>query len=190
VELSTPRRQKSERAPNGALFFRADYAIFPSTLLLCETRISIPTGFAMPELDNLDLATDAMAASFVKHEVVGVMFAVCDGVLASREGENRYRVGDALITSANGGRWSVSQERFEGKYEPLSPTVSGEAGNYRAKPIPVLAKQMQEPFSIARSNGGDVLRGKAQDWLLQYAPGDYGIVECARFAKVYRPQSG
>jgi hypothetical protein len=40
---------------------------------------------------------------------------------------------------------------------------------------------------LERSAGGDVLRGAAQDWLLQYAPGDYGIVEKARFEAVYRP---
>ena len=52
--------------------------------------------------------------------------------------------------------------------------------------MPVLAKQMRERFSIARSAGGDVLRGEAGDWLLQYAPGDYGIAEDARFRRVYR----
>ena len=38
-----------------------------------------------------------------------------------------------------------------------------------------------------RAHGGDLLRGAALDWLLQYAPGDYGIVENARFQAVYRP---
>jgi hypothetical protein len=52
---------------------------------------------------------------------------------------------------------------------------------------------MGHDFTIARSAGGDLLRGLANDWLLQYAPGDYGVVENARFARVYRrtdPQSG
>jgi hypothetical protein len=144
----------------------------------------------MLDLDNIDLTADATAARFAKREIVDVVFAEVDGVLISREGENRYLVSDALITSGNGGRWSVARERFHGKYEPLPPTQRGDAGRYQAKPIPVLAKQMQEPFSIARSKGGDLLRGLARDWLLQYAPGDYGIVECARFEQVYRRLTG
>lgn len=144
----------------------------------------------MLEFDSIDLTADTLAARFVKNEVVQVKFAAADGVLTSREGENRYLTGDALVTSASGDKWSVSQERFHGKYDPLPPTSRSEAGKYRAKPIPVLARQMQEPFSIARSKGGDVLRGAAQDWLLQYAPGDYGVVECARFEQVYRRQFG
>lgn len=46
---------------------------------------------------------------------------------------------------------------------------------------------MSEAFSMARSEAGDVLHGKAGDWVLQYAPGDYGVVQAQRFAKVYRP---
>jgi hypothetical protein len=45
---------------------------------------------------------------------------------------------------------------------------------------------MDQPFSIARCAGGDLLTGEANDWLLQYAPGDYGVVENARFQRVYR----
>ena len=40
---------------------------------------------------------------------------------------------------------------------------------------------------MARSEAGDVLHGQAGDWVLQYAPGDYGVVQARRFAKVYRP---
>jgi len=38
----------------------------------------------------------------------------------------------------------------------------------------------------ARSAAGDILTGDAGDWVMQYAPGDYGVVKAARFAKVYR----
>jgi hypothetical protein len=53
-------------------------------------------------------------------------------------------------------------------------------------PQRIRGKQMAVAFSIARSTGGDVLRGAAGDWLLQYAPGDYGVVARARFEAVYR----
>jgi PGDYG protein len=135
----------------------------------------------MKTLTNIDLTADHAAKKFIKHEIVHVAFAATDGELTSREGINLYYVGDALITSESGERWCVSRDRFELKYEAVAED------KFRAKPVPVLAKQMLEPFAISRSAGGDVLQGVAQDWLVQYAPGDYGIVENARFVRVYRP---
>ena len=140
----------------------------------------------MIELSNVDLSGDKTAARFVKHEAVDVVFAANAGELLSREGPNRYDAGDALITGSTGDRWSVSRQRFDAKYLPLEPLRHGEDGRYQAKPVPVLARQMNEAFSLERSAGGDLLRGVAQDWLLQYAPGDYGIVDNARFQAVYR----
>jgi hypothetical protein len=96
-------------------------------------------------------------------------------------------MGDALVTGSTGDRWSVSRGRFDAKYSALAPTIHGEDGRYQARPVPVLAKQMSEAFSLARSAGGDVLRGVAQDWVLQYAPGDHGIVQNARFQRIYHP---
>ncbi len=140
----------------------------------------------MLELDNIDLAADPAARRYVKEEAVDVVFAKDAGELISREGPNRYQAGDALITGSTGDRWSVSRHRFDARYEPVPPLQAGADGRYRAKPVPVLARQMQETFCIARKKGGDMLRGHAKDWLLQYAPGDYGIVENARFVLVYR----
>jgi hypothetical protein len=48
---------------------------------------------------------------------------------------------------------------------------------------------MAEPFTLLRSQGGDRLQGAAGDWLLQYAPGDYGIAVNERFARLYRPSA-
>lgn len=141
----------------------------------------------MLELKNIDLTVDAAAAPFVKDEVVDVVFAANAGELVSREGPNRYQAGDALIAGSTGDRWSVSRDRFDAKYLPVAPLGAGEDGRYRARPLPVLAKQMAEAFTLARSSGGDVLQGSAQDWVLQYGPGDFGVVENARFRKVYRP---
>jgi hypothetical protein len=141
----------------------------------------------MLELRNIDLTQDVSAARYVKDEVVQVAFAREPGELVSLEGPNRYAVGDALVSAATGERWSVSRERFEAKYQAVAPAMMGVDGPYRANPVPVLARQMQEPFALARSAGGDVLSGAAGDWVLQYAPGDYGVVAQARFARVYRP---
>ena len=85
------------------------------------------------------------------------------------------------------GRRLVTRDRFDAKYTALAPTLPGEAGRYANIPQPVMAQQMLQSFSIERQAGGDIIHGKPGDWLLQYAPGDYGIVEAAKFAKVYRP---
>ncbi len=141
----------------------------------------------MIELKDVDLRHDPTAHRYVKDETVAVEFAPGDGELMSLEGPNRYTRGDALITSATGERWVVSRERFDAKYVPAAPALAhGEPGPYRNRPAVVLARQMDTPFSIARSAAGDVLRGTAGDWVMQYAPGDYGVVQAQRFAKVYR----
>jgi len=141
----------------------------------------------MQPLQNVDLETDTRAARFVKDEVVTVRFATAAGAVASREGANSYAVGDALITGSTGDHWSVSRDRFDTKYLPVPPLVHGQDGAYRNRPNAVLAKQIFAAFAVARSVGGDLIRGEAGDWLMQYAPGDYGIVANAKFRKVYKP---
>lgn len=141
----------------------------------------------MLELDNIDLANDPVARQYVKSEDVDVVFATSAGDVISSVGPNRYHANDALVTGSTGDSWSVTRHRFDEKYEPVPPLRHGDDGRYRARPIPVLARKMQEPFTIARRRGGDLLRGEAGDWLLQYAPGDFGVVEQQRFAQVYRP---
>lgn len=138
------------------------------------------------DLQQPDLATDPQAGLAVKDEVVEVEFAARDGALVSAVGTNVYRAGDAVLTGSTGDRWSVSRERFDAKYLPEGTTRTGQAGRYRNRPSPVRARRMTTPFRVARSVGGDVLRGSAGDWLVQYAPGDYGIVAQDRFDRVYR----
>ncbi|KVD72976.1 hypothetical protein WS62_09205 [Burkholderia sp. ABCPW 14] len=141
----------------------------------------------MIELKNVDLRNDPDALRVVKGETVQVEFAAQPGELMSLEGPNRYAAGDALVTGSTGDRWVVSRERFDAKYVPAAEGLAhGEPGGYRNRPAVVLAKRMDTPFSIARSAGGDTLRGDAGDWLMQYAPGDYGVVQAKRFAQVYR----
>jgi hypothetical protein len=149
---------------------------------LCPTR----RPFVTLELHNPDLATDPDAQPAVKDEIVSVEFAGRAGELVSAVGVNRYEAGDALITGSTGDRWCVSRDRFDAKYDPIPPTSHASAGPYRNRPVTVLAKRMNVAFSVARVAGGDVLQGGAGDWLIQYAPGDHGIVERTRFERVYR----
>jgi hypothetical protein len=141
-------------------------------------------------LENLDLTGDSHAVWAVKNELVMVEFALTAGALESAVGPNRYAVGDALITGTTGDRWCVSRDRFDAKYAAEAPTQSGHPGAYRNRPLPVRARRMDVPFCVRRSTGGDVLHGNAGDWLMQYAPGDHGIVAQDRFASVYRVLDG
>jgi hypothetical protein len=140
----------------------------------------------MLQIENLDLAADFGACWVIKNEIVQVEFAASAGTLASAVGPNEYRPGDALLTGSTGDRWCVSRQRFDAKYMPLKPSRHGQSGRYRNRPIKVRAKRMAVPFRVARSAGGDWLHGEPGDWLLEYAPGDHGVVAAARFASVYR----
>ena len=133
-------------------------------------------------LEHPDLLSDVEARWAVKDEVVRVEFATAAGVLISAVGSNRYVVGDALLTGSTGDRWCVSRDRFDAKYLPAGSAL----GEYRNRPVAVRAKTMCVDFRVARSAGGDVLSGVAGDWLVEYAPGDHGIVAAARFVAVYR----
>ena len=140
----------------------------------------------MQTFKDIDLRTDSAAQTYVKDEVVNVTFATEPGFIISREGPNHYVIGDALITGSTGDHWSVSRDRFDVKYLPLNASKAGEAGTYKNKPIPVLAKQISTNFQIHRTAGGDEIVGHAGDWLMQYAPGDHGIVANDKFGKVYK----
>lgn len=142
------------------------------------------------DFEAIDLRQDARASCYVKDETVQVVFAHSAGSIASREGANRYAAGDALLTGTGGDRWSVARERFEARYRPLPPLPHGADGAYRNLPLPVLARQIGAAFTVRRRAGGDLLHGGAGDWLLQYAPGDWGIVADARFRQLYRPYPG
>jgi len=138
---------------------------------------------------DIDLRRDKRAATYVKHEIVAVTFAISNGSVQSREGTNRFAQGDAIVTGSNGDIWSVSRDRFDVRYEPASTGTSGVDGPYRNKRIPVLARQIRTAFTVERRAGGDLLKGKRGDWLIQYAPGDHGIVDREKFERLYRRQT-
>ena len=135
---------------------------------------------------DIDLRQDFLARRYLKGEVVTVHFAATAGSVSSREGANHYVAGDALITGSTGDQWSVSRERFDARYEAIAGTTPGGDGSYRNRPLVVLARQQQQAFEVQRSAGGDVIAGAALDWLLQYAPGDHGIVGDNKFRRLYR----
>jgi hypothetical protein len=94
-----------------------------------------------------------------------------------------YQTGDALLTGPEDEHWPVARKRFTASYEALPPAVMGKDGLYVKKSLPVWALRMSEPFSVTTDGG--LLSGQAGDWLVQYGPGDYGVVGSSIFALTY-----
>ena len=134
---------------------------------------------------TVNLNTDVAAVRVQKTERVTVHFAAVVGELESLEGANRYHVGDAIVQARQGNAWVVERARFIEKYAAVAPLVMGADGLYDALPQVILAKRMAHNFALHRKLGGDLLHGSAGDWVLQYAPGDFGVCAQARFAQVY-----
>lgn len=136
----------------------------------------------------LDLRGDTGARHARRREsVVDVRFARTPGVLVTREGPVRHAAGDALLTGAAGERWPVRRAVFELHYRAAPGTLAGGDGRYLRNPQQVLALQLDAARTVA-TRGGDPLQGRAGDWLLQYAPGEFGIVSADIFAATYELQ--
>jgi hypothetical protein len=137
-------------------------------------------------MSDIDLEADPSARRARKRPLaVSVQFAAAPGTLATREGDVRYEAGDALVEAQAGDRWPVPRARFEASYEPVAPTRAGMRGVYRKRAADVRVKQMSAPFAIELSGARGTLRGKAGDWLVQYAPDDLAVVAQAIFATTY-----
>jgi hypothetical protein len=90
------------------------------------------------------------------------------------------KAGAAVMTGTEGEQWPIPREKFEQTYDVLEPGVAAK------KNIPVFAKEMSEPFQVKVSWSDDLLRGEPGDYLVQYGPGDYGVVGREIFKKTYR----
>jgi hypothetical protein len=138
------------------------------------------------DVTALDLSNDQTARRARKRDVaLEVEFASADGTLATHEGAVRYSAGDALLTGTEGERWPVARGNFDANYAPVAPTRAGKSGRYRKRPREVWAKPMTEPFSVALEGDRGILRGRAGDWLVQYAPSDLSVVDAHVFTQTY-----
>ena len=140
-------------------------------------------------LTGIDMAGQQQAITAVKRPVlVQVDFAARDGVLVTLEGPVSYNAGDALVTGLNGeDRWPVSRSVFQEFYTPVAPTKLAEPGVYKKKARKVLALQVHEPFCADLAGSRGRLTGKPGDWLVQYTPGEFGVVASSIFASTYEP---
>ena len=133
-----------------------------------------------------DLSADRDARRACKRALlVMVEFADSEGTLATIEGPVVYHRGDALLTGAHGERWPVPRARFDATYEAQAPLRPGKPGRYLKRPLRVWARQLREPFDVTLDAGRGTLHGEPGDWLVQYAPGDHGVVATAIFAESY-----
>lgn len=139
----------------------------------------------MREMTGIDLAAGQGVKARKLPVDVTVEFALAPGELQTLEGPVAYAAGDALLTGSVDDRWPVRREKFLGTYAPAGDGKAGEPGIYRKKPLVVHACRMQEPFTVTVGRDRNPIKGKPGDWLLQYAPGEYGIVAAAIFGRTY-----
>lgn len=146
----------------------------------CSTKLAPST------LNPIDLRKDDNARTARKLPVpVRVRFAKSDGVLATREGLVRYGKGDALLTGLAGDSWPIARDNFLDRYEALSGTRHGEDGTYVKRPMTVLVRRLDAPVSVVVGQSRDPIQGLPGDWLVQYAPGEHGIVGQGIFGTTY-----
>jgi hypothetical protein len=136
---------------------------------------------ALPELERDPAARRARR----RPVTLSVRFARAPGVLQTLEGPVRYRAGAALVCGLRGECWPVERGPFERRYEPAAGTAPGSDGAYRRQAGIVLARRLDATLEVRVGAHGDLLRGRPGDWLLQYAPGEYGIVAPEIFADTY-----
>lgn len=135
---------------------------------------------------NTDLGGVKMAQRAFKRPVVhDVVFAEEPGVCETLEGEVPYKCCDALVTGVTNERWPVSREKFLTSYEAMPPTVSGVDGRYFKKKILVWVLQLEMKTSVSVAEKSTWLTGCVGDWLVQYEPGNWGIVEKDIFQQTY-----
>jgi hypothetical protein len=114
-----------------------------------------------------------------------VHFAPEKGVIETDEGTVSHDAGAAVVTGGRNEQWPVERTRFEATYEAVAPTRMGEDGVYRHRPDVVLARRLDQPFKLTLFANRGTLSGAPGDWLVQYAPGDVGVVREAVFADTY-----
>ena len=131
--------------------------------------------------DTPDLSADADAFETAKKPIpLGFRIAEEDEVIQTKEGPVRASAGDAIMTGTEGENWPIPAAKFEQTYDVIEP------GTAAKKDIPVFAKEMPEEFQVKVSWSEDLLQGVPGDFLVQYGPGDYGVVGREIFRKTYK----
>jgi PGDYG protein len=96
----------------------------------------------------------------------------------------RFAPGDAIVTGTRGEQWPIQRDRFEATYVPSDEGGSfGTDGPFHKVAGPVPVRRMDEAFSVSALWGE--LTGNPGDYLVQYGPGDFGVVSAEIFTDTY-----
>lgn len=116
---------------------------------------------------------------------VPVEFAPQAGRMQTREGVVAYAAGDALMTGVEGEHWPIARTDFLSTYEPCEGTVAGTDGQYRKRLVTVWVRLIDAPQEFPLANGRGCLQAQVGDYLVQYGPGDLGVVAASIFEMTY-----
>ena len=128
--------------------------------------------------DNPDLSQDGFQTA-KKPIPLEFRYAEADETIDTKEGPVGAKAGDAIMTGTEGEQWPIPAEKFAQTYDDLGD------GTASKKNIPVFAKEMSAPFQVKVSWSDDLLQGEPGDYLVQYGPGDNGVVVRDILGKTY-----
>jgi hypothetical protein len=132
------------------------------------------------------LAHEAGSVRVQKRPIpVQVSWMRADGICQTREGAVRYRAGDPVLTGVDGEQWTMPAASFLATYQPVAPLRLCEDGHYIKKALPVWVQRLVQSVGVKVSFQDSMLHDASGDWLVQYGPGDFGIVSAAIFDKTY-----
>ena len=114
---------------------------------------------------------------------IPLKFRVAQGPekVKTKEGFVKAETGAYIMTGTKGENWPIPADQFN--YDIL--TQDGNTGTAAKKKIIVFAKEMNETFEVKVSWSSSTLKGKVGDYLVQYGPSDYGIVDKEIFSETY-----
>ena len=113
------------------------------------------------------------------------------GEIESLEGKTKYDAGDYIITGVKGEKYAVGKEYFEKNYIPVTGGEPGSKSLYSKKPVPVKALPILEDMEVPVGYQASPIHGRAgtpgrePDMLIEYEPGNYGVVAMNIFKETY-----
>ena len=130
--------------------------------------------------NEIELTNDPSAQQ-VQKKAIPLQFRIAEQpeTVQTLEGAVEAPAGAYIMTGTKGENWPIPADKFKETYDIIDKQHAAK------KPIPVPAKQMDQNFFVTVSWSPDKLQGKPGDWLVQYGPGDYGVVEAGIFDETY-----